>query len=125
MAYFCLLYTSGLNLNPTFFDDHLKIDLAIKGTNTKSRFADEGTIGGAVRFDPTKPVRTGFNRFGGFYEYLDQNTSTGLKSQSPTNPIGILKSRFDESSVDRSVGNVQVDYKFHFLPELRVNANVG
>ncbi len=117
--------SAGLNLNPTFFDDHLKIDLAIKGTNTKSRFADEGTIGGAVRFDPTKPVRTGFNRFGGFYEYLDQNTSTGLKSQSPTNPIGILKSRFDESSVDRSVGNVQVDYKFHFLPELRVNANVG
>ncbi len=118
-------FSGSVNLSPTFLDDHLKVDLNLKGTNSRTRFANEGAIGTAVGFDPTKPVYSGSNRFGGFWEWLDPNSSTGLKGLAPTNPVGLLLGRNDRSAVNRSIGNVQLDYKFHFLPALRANFNVG
>ena len=119
-------FSGAVNLSPTFFNDHLKIDLNVKATNSRSRFADEGfAIGSAVNYDPTKPVRTGAALYGGYYEWLDPNTATGLKALAPTNPVGILNGRNNQSNVDRSIGNAVIDYKFHFLPDLRVNLNVG
>jgi iron complex outermembrane receptor protein len=37
----------------------------------------------------------------------------------------LLNSVDDQSDVLRSIGNIQLDYKMHFLPELRANLNVG
>ena len=118
-------FSGAVNLSPSFLNDHLKVELNVKGTNTKSQFADEGAIGSAVNFDPTKPVRTGFYRYGGYFEWLDPNATNGLKALAPNNPVGLLMGRDNNSNVNRSIGNIQVDYKFHFLPELRVNVNVG
>lgn len=119
-------FSGGINLNPSFLNDHLKVDISVKGTNTQWRFADEGgVIGGAVRFNPTVPVRTGYYRYNGYYELLDPNTASGLKALAPRNPVSALLSRHNNSDVNRSIGNAQVDYKFHFLPDLRVNVNVG
>ena len=118
-------FSGAINLSPSFLDDHLKVELNVKGTNTKSQFADEGAIGSAVNFDPTKPVRTGASRYGGYFEWLDANASTGLKALAPNNPVGLLMGRDNNSNVNRSIGNIQVDYKFHFLPALRANVNVG
>jgi TonB-dependent starch-binding outer membrane protein SusC len=118
-------FSGSVNLSPTFFTDHLKLDINLKGTNSKSRFADEGAIGSAVNFDPTKPVRTGYYRYGGYFEWLDPNATNGLKSLAPNNPVGLLMGRNNNSNVDRSIGSVQLDYKFHFLPDLRANVNVG
>lgn len=115
----------ALNLNPKFFKDHLKIDLNLKGTLGHSRFADEGAIGNAVRFDPTQPVRTSGKRYGGYYEWLDPASITGLKDLSPLNPLGVLDQKKDKSDVKRSIGNIQFDYKLHFFPDLRVNLNLG
>ena len=118
--------TSGaITLNPILFDNHLKIDLSLKGTLSSSRFADEGAIGSAVRYDPTKPVTSGHGKFGGYYEWLDPSSVTGLKKLSPLNPVGMLEQKFDESDVERSIGNIQFDYKLHFFPDLRVNLNLG
>jgi TonB-dependent starch-binding outer membrane protein SusC len=118
-------FSGAINLSPSFLNDHLKVDLNIKGTNSKSRFADEGAIGTAVNFDPTKPVRTGYYRYGGYFEWLDPNSTNGLKALAPANPMGLLMGRDNNSNVNRSIGNIQLDYKFHFLPELRANFNVG
>ena len=118
-------FSGAINLSPSFLDDHLKVELNVKGTNTKSQFADEGAIGSAVNFDPTKPVRTGSSRYGGYFEWLDANATNGLKALAPNNPVGLLMGRDNNSNVNRSIGNIQVDYKFHFLPALRVNVNVG
>jgi iron complex outermembrane receptor protein len=41
------------------------------------------------------------------------------------NPLGLLELRRNESRVYRFIGNVQMDYKFHFLPELHFQANLG
>jgi len=117
--------SASLSLNPSLFDNHLKIDLNLKGSITNSRFADEGAIGNAVRFDPTQPVKTGDKRFGGFWEWLDPNSTRGLRGLAPLNPVGLLEQKIDKGEVQRSIGNVQIDYKLHFFPDVRVNLNLG
>jgi TonB-dependent starch-binding outer membrane protein SusC len=116
----------ALVLNPTFFDNHLKLDINLKGSAQENRFATD-VIGGAVTFDPTQPVyaTTKKERFGGYFEWLDPTTTTGLMNLAGRNPLGLLEQRNDVSSPARSIGNITLDYKFHFLPELRANLNLG
>ena len=117
----------GISLNPTFFENHLKVDINLKGSLQKARFGNTGAIGAAISFDPTQPIYAteGKQRFGGYFEWLDKTSATGLVNLAGRNPLGLLEQRFDESSPQRSIGNIQLDYKFHFLPELRANLNLG
>jgi TonB-linked SusC/RagA family outer membrane protein len=115
----------GINLSPLLWDNHLKIDINIKGTYSKSRFANEGAIGSAVSFDPTQSVTTKSNRYGGYWEWLDPTTATGLRALSPKNPVGLLNERDDRSTVQRSIGNAVIDYKLHFFPDLHAVLNLG
>lgn len=117
--------TGSVGISPRFFDNHLKVELNLKGSNSKSKFADEGAIGSALRFDPTQPVRSGKQEFGGFTEWTDAGSASGLNTLATLNPVGLLEQRDDRSTVNRLIGNIQLDYKFHFLPELRANLNVG
>ncbi len=118
--------SAALNISPWFLNDHLKVDLNLRVTNSKSRFANEGAIGTAVNFDPTQPIRSGNARYNGYYEWLDAgNGNTGLKALAPRNPVGLLEQQQNNSNVNRSIGNIQFDYKFHFLPDLRANLNLG
>jgi iron complex outermembrane receptor protein len=117
--------SAAITLTPRLLDDHLKIDLNLKGSITHSRYADEGAIGTAVRFDPTQPVFSGNKRFGGYFEWLDPSSTTGLRDLAPLNPVGLLEQKEDKSDVHRSIGNIQFDYKVHFLPDLHVNLNLG
>ena len=117
----------ALVLNPSFFNNHLKVDLNIKGSAQQTRFANTGAIGGAISFDPTQPVYSEEfdNRFGGYYEWRTASTATGLVNLVGRNPLGLLNQTVNRSNPYRSIGNLQLDYKFHFLPELRANLNMG
>lgn len=121
--------SAALILNPTFFDNHLKVDLNIKGSMQNTRFANADAIGYAISFDPTQPVyaTTKAERFGGYYEWLspDPTSTTGLVALAGRNPLGLLNQRVDKSDPQRSIGNLQLDYKFHFLPELHAVVNLG
>ncbi|HOY21375.1 MAG TPA: SusC/RagA family TonB-linked outer membrane protein, partial [Haliscomenobacter sp.] len=126
-----ILKTSNMNrlsgsigINPSFFDKHLKVDVNLKGTSINNRFANQGAIGSAVNFDPTQPIRSGNEALGGYFEFLDPATKNP-NTLAPRNPLALLNQRNDESTVGRIIGNVVLDYKFHFLPELRANLNVG
>ena len=46
-------YTGSVSLTPSFFQDHLNVNLNGKGVYIKNRFADTGALGSAVSFDPT------------------------------------------------------------------------
>ena len=117
--------TSGsLNLSPTFLDNHLKVDINLKGSITDNRFADQGAIGSAVFFDPTQPVFSGNELYNGYFEWLDPSTGRP-NTLAPRNPLAMLEMRNNTSNVQRSIGNMVLDYKFHFLPELRANLNVA
>jgi TonB-dependent starch-binding outer membrane protein SusC len=113
----------GVNLNPRFLDDHLTVNLNYKAARTNSKFADEGAIGAAVAMDPTQPVRSGSDNFGGYFQWLDANGR--YNPLATRNPVSMLEQRDDRGEVNRHIGNVQLDYKLHFLPDLRANLNLG
>lgn len=46
--------TAALNLNPSFFNDHLTLNLNAKGMYAKTQYADGGAVSAAVYFDPTQ-----------------------------------------------------------------------
>ncbi|MFY7886231.1 MAG: SusC/RagA family TonB-linked outer membrane protein, partial [Dolichospermum sp.] len=117
--------TAAVNLSPKFLKNNLSVDLNLRGTVSQSRFANEGAIGAAVNFDPTKPVYSNSRRFGGYWEWLDAASSTGLKALAPLNPLGLLNQIENRSHVERSIGNVQFDYKVPFISGLRANLNLG
>ncbi|MDB5249061.1 MAG: TonB-dependent receptor [Segetibacter sp.] len=114
--------SSALNLSPRFFADHLSVNLAVKASQTKNRFANGGAVGSAVNFDPTQPVLAN-NKFGGYYEWLQTNSFP--IDLATRNPLALLNLRDNTSTVNRLVGNVQLDYKLHFLPDLHVLVNLG
>ncbi|RYY98883.1 MAG: SusC/RagA family TonB-linked outer membrane protein [Chitinophagaceae bacterium] len=113
--------SSSLNLTPKFFDDHLSVNLAAKFSNIKNNFSDQGAVGAAVNFDPTKPVNAE-NKFGGYYEWLSSGFPIDLATR---NPLAMINLRNNTSTVNRVIGNIQLDYKLHFLPDLHVLVNAG
>ena len=115
--------TGSLSFTPSFFDNHLDIEANIRGAYEENRFADEGAIGAALRMDPTQPVYSGNDNYGGYWEWL--NSSGDPISIGPSNPVALLNLRDDHSYVNRSVGNLKLDYDFHFLPDLKAVLNLG
>lgn len=117
-------FTGAINLNPQLFDKHLNIQLNVKGIYNTNRFADLGAVGMATQYDPTQPIYMDGSSYGnGYFMYL-KDTGKPIDI-ALTNPVSILNSKSDKSTVYRSIGNAQFDYKFHFLPELRANLNLG
>jgi TonB-linked SusC/RagA family outer membrane protein len=115
--------TVGLALNPSMLNDHLKFKLNANYTNEKNRFAD-GVEGAALAFDPTQPVYDNNSIYGGFFEYYNPSNNE-LTPQTPRNPVSQLLQTFDTGLSNRFFGNFEMDYKFHFLPELRAVVNLG
>ncbi len=117
--------TSGaIGISPTFLNNHLRVDINLKGAVSNNLFADQGAIGAAINFDPTQSITTDKTAWGGYFEWLDP--ATNLPNTLATrNPVALLLLRSNTSTVKRSIGNVQFDYKFHALPDLRANLNLG
>lgn len=115
--------TYGLNLNPSFFENRLQINVGLKGVNTQNNFANRGAIGSALRFDPTRAILAD-NQFGG-YNYIAQTGNTNPNTLAPSNPLALLEQTTNESTVNRYIANFTADYRFGFLPALRANLNVA
>jgi TonB-linked SusC/RagA family outer membrane protein len=118
-------YSSNINLSPSLFTDHLKINFNFIGSQVKQRFANTGAIGSANNFNPTDPVYSGNNKFGGYYEILDPTATDGLKSLAPLNPLGLLEEEENKSTVYRAITSLALDYKLHFFPDLHANVNLA
>lgn len=118
--------SAGISLSPRLLNNHLKVDLNIKGAINKTRFANGGAIGSAVYFDPTQPVHTS-SPFGDYFEWYtqDNNGNVTLNKLAPRNPVALLDLYRNMSDVKRSYGNLQLDYSLPFLPELHANLNLG
>jgi TonB-dependent starch-binding outer membrane protein SusC len=116
-------FTGSLNLSPTFLDNHLVVTVNAKGMHINNRFADWGAIGNAMAFDPTRTIYEPGNWYAGYYTW---KLGTGLPITIATsNPVAQLELRNDKSDVDRLLGNVQFEYKAHFLPDLKATLNLG
>lgn len=112
-------FTGNINLTPSFFNDHLRVNLSGKGTYSSNRFANTGAVWNAMAYDPTRPVYDSESKFGGYYEVVD---NTGRPSQGAiANPVAMLEQTSYKSKVVRIIGNADIDYKVHVLPELRLH----
>ena len=118
-------FTASINLNPSFLDDHLKFDINAKGMHNDTRFGNQGAIGGALTMDPTQQVYDGTTDYtGGFFFWRNTADGTPLFT-APMNPVAQLLQRKDVADVNRFIGNGLVEYKVHFLPDLKLKANFG
>jgi TonB-dependent starch-binding outer membrane protein SusC len=117
--------SAALRLNPSFFNNYLKIDFNFNFSHEDTRFANQGAIGAAAAFDPTQPVMNPKGSpFGGYFEWTTGNDSTP-NSNATRNPVALLNQYNSSSMANRVYGNIQIDYKLHFLPDLHVNLNLG
>lgn len=126
-------YTGAINLNPSFFKDYLKININAKGMYVKNRFADTGAIGNAVRFDPTHPVYSTDDQiiqtnFGGYWQWYRTNNDGTFKDvnrDAPANPLALLELKDDRSKAWDFLGNIDIDYKLHFFPDMHYHLNLA
>ena len=123
-------YTASLNFSPKFFDDHLSVDVNVKGTINKTRFAESGAVSAAAFFDPTKPVYNDSGRYNGYWTWETRVEDNGGTSYYPNtlasiNPLAMLEQYNNHGTTRRSLGNLQLDYKIHGFEEMRANLNLG
>jgi iron complex outermembrane receptor protein len=111
----------GLNLNPTFLDGNLQLEVNQKMVQSRAFFANRGALGAAF-FDPTQPVYLYQNLFGGYFEWIDNGKPNVLSAR---NPLGLIMQSEDRSVVNRYIGNAKVSYKMPFLPMLKATVNLG
>lgn len=115
--------TGSFSLSLSFFQDHLKLNVNAKASHNNNRFANSSTIWNAATWNPTLPVYSGNDTFGGYTEALDN--AGQLVTGGTINPLGALKQYKSTSRVSRLIGNFDLDYKMHFLPELKFHATLG
>ena len=116
-------WTGNVVLTPSFFQDHLKLTINAKGTLNNNSFNNSGAVWAAATFNPTLPVYSGNSNYGGYNEALDADgypVNAGVR-----NPRGLVDLYDSKSKVSRFIGSMDVDYKVHFLPDLKLHATVG
>ena len=131
-------YTASLNLSPSFFEDHLKVNANGKFMYAKTRYANNDAVGEALRMDPTQPVRSDDPRFVNYNGYTAWTQVTDDKSplpkdtyptfantNAPSNPVALLNEKNDRANSYDFLGNVEVDYKVHGFEDLRLHANAS
>ena len=100
-------------LTPSFFDNHLKVEMTLNGLFTEENSADKYVVLSAVMFDPTQAIR---NSDGSYYKtgyfFID-------------NPVEKLNLTNNNLCSDRYISKVSIDYRLHFIPDLRVILNYG
>ena len=116
-------WTGNVVLTPSFFQDHLKLTINAKGTLNNNSFNNGGAVWAAATFNPTIPVYSGNDKYGGYNEALDADgypVNAGVR-----NPRSLVDLYDSKSKVSRFIGSMDVDYKVHFLPDLKLHATVG
>lgn len=130
-------YTAALNLNPSFLDNHLNVNIALKGMFAKNRYADGAAIGSAVGYDPsqsiydhTSPDAANFGfyhtwRGAGLEKTEDPKWPSTFNTLATKNPLAVLNLKNDRAHSRDFIGNAEVDYKIHGFEDLRLHATVG
>ena len=115
--------TGSLSLSPALFDDHLKLNLGLKGSHNNNKFAATDAIWAAATFNPTIPVHSGNQGYGGYNEAI--NSEGDPVTSGVINPVSLVEFYNSSSTVQRLISNLDVNYQFHFLPDLRWQTTLG
>ncbi len=126
-------YTVAVNLSPSLLNDHLTFNLNGKLAWTKSRFADTGAVGNAVRMDPTQPVYSDDPKYaavGGYFDWLQVNNYDPAwpytkNTNAPYNPVAMLDNHDNSGKTRSFIGSADIDYKIHGFEDLRLHLTLG
>jgi iron complex outermembrane receptor protein len=122
----------SISLSPSFLDDRLNVSINAKGIYSKNTYADGGVASASAYFDPTQDIyfrnadgSINYDRANGYFNWFDPIGSTTPNALSGVNPLAQLYDKYNGSDAYRLLGNVTVDYKLRWLPELRLNLNLA
>ncbi|MBQ0056098.1 MAG: TonB-dependent receptor [Bacteroidales bacterium] len=127
-------YTASVNVSPSFFNDHLKLNINAKGMLSNTRYANGAAIGAAIEMDPTKPVydkTPAGKQYGGYYQwpattdYKDSEWTAGVNTLAVQNPVAALNNIIDKGKSKAFIGNIEADYKIHGFEDLHLHVNAG
>jgi len=141
-------YTASVNLNPSFFQDHLTLNLNAKGMYSKNRKANGDAVGAAVGMDPTQDpyaftspkhlsmlganAEQTLKNFGGYFEWITPASALGdaawpyTKHKDATkNPLALLAANNNYQRTRSFIGSADIDYKVHGFEDLRLHATLG
>ncbi|MGJ3235668.1 SusC/RagA family TonB-linked outer membrane protein [Marivirga sp.] len=94
----------SMRLKTTVLNDHLDITFNTKNALTNDQYKPN-VVGGAVSFDPTKPVYDPeAEEFGGYYEW-------NVSSIDPINPVSIIEQTQSIGENRRSFNSINFDLK--------------
>jgi iron complex outermembrane receptor protein len=113
-------HSVNLSATPTFLDNHLKVSVNVKASHVDNNFGEAGAVGSAISYDPTQPVRSGTEDFGGYTSWISQGTSSGTM-----NPVAQVNLTDNTSNVNRILTNGEIEYKLHMFPDLKFHVNAG
>lgn len=145
--------TASLNLNPSFFQDHLTLNLNAKGMYARTLYTDGSVVSAAVRMDPTQDpynftseyhknqlrdkdgnslLDQTLKNYGGYFqwskkaEYGDNTWPFTYDSttQMP-NPLSLLDQGCQIAHSRSFIGSADIDYKVHGFEDLRLHATLG
>ena len=145
--------TASLNLNPSFFQDHLTLNLNAKGMYARTLYTDGSVVSSAVRMDPTQDpykftsvyhknqlrdkdgnslLDQTLKNYGGYFqwskkaEYGDNTWPFTYDSttQMP-NPLSLLDQSSQIAHSRSFIGSADIDYKVHGFEDLRLHATLG
>jgi TonB-dependent starch-binding outer membrane protein SusC len=112
--------TGAINLNPSFFNNNLKVTLNAKGMTTDNNFGDSGALGSAINMDPTQPVKDGNSASDGYFQWSNYGANLGTP-----NPVEQLLAVDNKAVVNRLIGNAQFNLAIPFISGLNANLNVA
>ncbi|GBU08798.1 SusC/RagA family TonB-linked outer membrane protein [Bacteroidales bacterium] len=117
-------FNGGFGLSPHFFDKHLTLDINAKASIESIKPAQTGAIGNAISFDPTRPVHQNYtdNLGLGYYMWTDAGKPI---TQAASNPLADLELTNKQNLINRSIGNMAMNYKVHGFEDLQLNVNLG
>lgn len=116
--------SANLNVIQKLLNRDLTLTLSVQGALETIGNADEGAIGAAVVFDPTRPVRSNLpdRSLNGFFEFYDDQGN--IEVNAPANPVGLLESWDAETTNDQIRANLNADYKLP-IEGLKFVGNAG
>lgn len=145
--------TASLNLNPSFFQDHLTLNLNAKGMYARTLYTDGSVVSAAVRMDPTQDpynftseyhknqlrdkdgnslLDQTLKNYGGYFQW-SKNAEYGdntwpftydSTTQMP-NPLSLLDQGSQIAHSRSFIGSADIDYKVHGFEDLRLHATLG
>ncbi|MDD2961583.1 MAG: TonB-dependent receptor [Muribaculaceae bacterium] len=117
----------GGNIAPSLLDNHLTANLNLKVSYEKSKSVDNSVVNNAMRYDPTRPVKTGSTTSStdpglGYFIWTNGNSPMAIQTD---NPVAQLELEDRTNKIVRSIGSAAIAYKIHGLEDLKLNVNLG